>query len=197
MARPQSVTDDQIRDAAREVFVRVGPNAPVSAVAKELGVTHAALFRRVGSKERLLLSALQPESPRAIEWLREAPPDEGIHARLVDILLDLMAFLQRVVPNLVVLRGSGRSLEDLPRRPGPPPPVALRSALATWLDAAISRGSLHEALGTEVLADALLGAMEARCFNGYLGGRDFTPGDDAKYIKELVAGLVPSKREQV
>ena len=40
------------------------------------------------------------------------------------------------------------------------------------------------------LAEALLGAMEARCFNGYLGGESFVPGDDAEFLVELVTALL-------
>lgn len=61
MARPRSITDEEIKEAAREVFVVHGPGAPVSIIAKKLGVTHAALFGRAGSKEQLMMDALCPD----------------------------------------------------------------------------------------------------------------------------------------
>lgn len=51
MARPRSITDEEIHAVAREVFVEHGPVAPVSLIAERLGVSHAALFGRVGTKE--------------------------------------------------------------------------------------------------------------------------------------------------
>jgi AcrR family transcriptional regulator len=190
MARPRSITDDEIREAAREVFVEHGPGASVKLVAQRLGVSHAALFGRAGSKAQLMLDALRPGQPRALAWLAQRPPRVGVERRLVEILGDLMGFLERVVPNLVVLRAAGRSMDELPGGDsGPPPPVALRGALAGWLEEAARAGSLGP-MRHAAVAEGLLGAMEARCFNAYLGGAAFAPGDDEAFLRELVDGLV-------
>ena len=188
MARPRSITDDEIKKAARDVFLEHGPSAPVKFVAEKLGVSHAALFGRAGSKEQLMLDALCPGQPRAAEWLREPPPRLETEERLVEILIDLMTFFQRIVPNLVVLKAAGTLMNDLPSS-NPPPPVALRNALAGWLERAVRDKSL-EPLHCEAVAEGLLGAMEARCFNAYLGGAAFAPGEDAAFVRDLVNGLV-------
>ena len=188
MARPKSITDDEINEAAREVFLAHGPSAPVKLIAKKLGVSHAALFARSGSKEQLMLDALCPGQPRALEWLAQDPPHADTRARLIAILLDLMRFLQQVVPNLVILKAAGRATSDLPEG-STPPPVALRAALSCWLERAIEQGAI-DAVATAPVAEGLLGAMEARCFNGYLGGEAFAPGEDEAFINELVAGLL-------
>lgn len=189
MARPRSVSDAQIEAAARAVFVEQGPGASVAAVAARLGVSHAALFARVGPKSRLMLRALCPGRPSALDAL-DAPPGADAAAHLERTLLDLMSFLRSVVPNLVVLKAAGLEIE-LP--PGaPPPPVALRGALSAWLAAAAAAGHLGIDAPTAV-AEGLLGAMEARCFNGYLGGEAFTPGEDAAFVRALVAGLAPRR----
>jgi len=189
MARPRSITDVEIKEAARDVFVEHGPSAPVKLVAEKLGVSHAALFGRAGSKERLMLDALSPGQPRAVEWLAEPPPPLGVERRLVEVLVDLMEFFQRIVPNLVVLKAAGRSMNDLPGGDGPPPPVALRNALASWLEAAVSAETL-EPVHCAAVAEGLLGAMESRCFNAYLGGAAFAPGEDAAFVRDLVHGLL-------
>ena len=194
MARPRTITDDEIKQAARDVFVEYGPSAPVSLVARKLGVSHAALFGRAGSKDQLMLDALCPGAPRAMEWLSEPPPPTAVEDRLREILIDLMAFFQRIVPNLVVLRAAGRSMDELPGGDGTPPPVALRHALSLWIATAVEAGSCAPIHATSV-AEGLLGAMEARCFNAYLGGDAFAPGEDADFIKELVHGLLRANAE--
>lgn len=188
MARPRSITDEEIHQAAREVFIEHGPNAPVSLIAERLGVSHAALFGRVGTKEQLLLEALCPGRPLAVERFTESPPAEGARDRLIEILTELMAFFQRVVPNLVVLRAAGHSMAELPPREGAPP-VALRWSLTRWLERASEVGALPPVRSWAV-AEGLLGAMEARCFNRYLGGGAFAPGDDGAFVRELVEGLL-------
>jgi AcrR family transcriptional regulator len=60
MGRRRQVSDQQISLAAREVFLDRGPKAPVAMVAKKLGVSTATLFQRTGSKQQLMLMALQP-----------------------------------------------------------------------------------------------------------------------------------------
>lgn len=192
MGRPRSISDDAIRAAAREVFVAHGPGAPVSLVAKQLGVTHAALFSRLGTKDELMVASLGPGQPAAVEVLGRPPPTSRVQARLREVLLDLMSFLSHVAPNLVMLRAAGHVAGALPDTPRTPPPVALRHLLARWLEAAAEAGSIA-ALDGPVIAEALLGAIEARCFNAYLGGPEFAPGTDAAFVRKLVAGLVPSR----
>lgn len=188
MPRPRSITDDAIRHAARDVFVEHGPGASVSLVAERLGVSHAALFNRAGSKRQLMLDALCPDRPRAMRSFAEPPPATGADHRLVEILSELMAFFRRVVPNLVVLKAAGAAPDGSPDPDGPPP-VALRRALTGWLEAAVTEGALAP-MRCPAVAEGLLGAMEARCFNAYLGGPAFAPGDDATFLQALVDGLV-------
>jgi AcrR family transcriptional regulator len=190
MARPRLISDDAIREAARVVFVQDGPGAPVSRVAERLGVSHAALFARVGTKEQLLREALGAGRPPALEALSEDPPKERAHARLVEVLRELMVFLERAVPGLVVLKASGVSLASRTDAP----PVALRRALSRWLSRAIELGAAAP-MDVGAVAEGLLGAMEARCFNAYLGGVTHAPGDDLAFLDALVTGLVPAARK--
>jgi AcrR family transcriptional regulator len=192
MPRPQTVSDAEIRAAAREVFVQEGPSASVARVAERLGVSHAALFARAGSKARLMREALGPDRPAAIAALAEPPPARRAAARLVAILAGLMQFLRRVVPNVVVLKAAGL---ELPEAPGvEPPPVMLRRMLKAWLRAAAATGALPR-VDPVAVAEGLLGAIEARCFNAYLGGASYAPGDDKAFLRALVAGLLrPGRR---
>ena len=193
MARPRSISDQQIHDAAREVFVKHGPNAAVSLIAEKLAVSHAALFGRSGTKQRLMLEALKPGRPDALESLAESPPRAGARARLVDILIELMAFFRRIVPNLVTLRSAGKSMVGRPPEGQAPPPVALRRLLTRWLKRSKTSGNMEPPRAWAV-AEGLLGAMEARCFNSHLGGSAFAPGTDSVFIRRLVTGLLGKTR---
>lgn len=196
MPRPQTITDEEIRATAREVFLEQGPGASVATIAARLGVSHAALFQRAGSKTRLMFEALAVERPAVLGLLDQPPPASEVHAKLVEILVALHDFLARLVPGLVVLRAAGKSLPGPPpgkKRGGGdgPPPVRLRAALTRWLRAAIDDGNVGPC-DAEVVAEAILGAMEARCFNAYLGGEDYVRGDADEFISRMVAGLVPA-----
>lgn len=86
-------------------------------------------------------------------------------------------------------------MNDLPSSGGPPPPVALRNVLASWPQTAVGAESLGP-LHCVAAAEGLLGAMEARCFNAYLGGAAFAPGEDAAFVRDLVHGLVHREAAQ-
>lgn len=191
MPRPRRISDAQIRDAARATFVAHGPSAPVARVAERLGVSHAALFHRVGSKERLLREALCPGVPRAVETLaREPDGDRPVRAQLIAVLDELLAFHRAIVPGLFVLRVSGA---DMASSLGgqEPPPVVLRRRLARWLARAGAAEGIPLA-APAMTAEALLGAIEARCFNAHFGGPTFAPGTDRRFVRCLVDALVPA-----
>lgn len=191
MPRPRRISDDQIAHAARETFLQHGPSAPVALVAEKLGVSHAALLQRVGSKEQLLLLTLPPGGPLLAAHLSEPAPSRGAARRLVELLLDLLAFLREMAPALVVLRSGGVPLE---RALGDrePPTVQLRRLLAAWLHGTGAIGRRRSVL----LAEALLGTIEARCFNAHLGGERFVRGDERRLVRDLVAELVPELRDE-
>ncbi|MEX1366161.1 MAG: TetR/AcrR family transcriptional regulator [Nannocystaceae bacterium] len=187
MVRPQQITDAQITDAARAVFLEHGPGASVRLVARRLGVSHAAVLQRAGSKTALLRRALRPGAPEVAEALARGPdPDRPIDEQLIEHLLSAHDFLQQLVPSLVVLRAAGHDFEHEERVA---PPIHLRRLLAAWLTKARRAGAPR--MGRPVaLAEALLGALEARCFNGYIGGSSFVSGSPQRFVRSLVAALV-------
>lgn len=176
MARPARVTHSQILEAARLTFLELGPSAPLSAIAARLGVTAPALSHRVGSKEALFSQALESPLPSFLEALRRGPPKTNPREQLEALLLQINAFLRSALPNIVVMRHS----RPRPKRSGVPPTVALRSALRDWLVAMPTR------VAPGAMAEAVLGAMEARVFNRYLGGSAFAPGDDGVFLTTLL-----------
>lgn len=190
MARPQKVTGEQIARVAREAFLELGPGISVDVVAKRLGVSHAALFHRVGSKQQLLTTALAPGPPTSLDAFAEGPHTGApVQRQLETVLASLLEYFARRVPALVVLRAAGAPIAGDTDR-GVPPPVELRRRLARWLKAA-NRSALCAVDEPAAVAEALLGALEARCFNAYVGGDAFITGSDRAFIRKLVRGLVP------
>lgn len=189
MARPRQVSDEEIDRAARETFLKHGPNAPVSRIAKTLQVSQAALFHRARSKAELMLRALKPAVPDAAEALENGPRMRGLHRQLAPILASLLKHLEQVSPALAILRTANLPLHSA-RSAAEPPTVMLRRMLSGWLTRAHQSGQT-QIRNPAVIAEALLGALEARAFNRYLGGPAFTPGSDRSFIRHLIEGLVP------
>ncbi len=197
MARPQTISDSEIAGAAREAFLAHGAKTAVAQIADRLGVSAAALFQRVGSKAQLMLLALAPELPPTMDNLAAGPAlDRPIGVQLHEHLFELLTFLQSVIPSLIVLRAAG--LFPPPKRKTqaakadakarPPTPQELRQLLGAWLAEAKQQGRV-DVKNPQVCAEALLGAMEARCFNAHLGGPDYVRGDDRTFLTDLIDGL--------
>lgn len=189
MARPQLVSDAQIFATAREAFLEVGPGVPLSEIAGRLGISQAALLHRVGTKEALMLGALRPETPAAVQVLDQGPSESTpVEDQLLEALRIHLHFLKKLIPNLFVLRCANlsreRTAEGLP-----PPPVELREHLTAWLLRAQRRGLL-EVEDPGAVSEALLGTLEARCFNAHVGGPTFAPGDDEALLRRLVRTFV-------
>ena len=187
MARPRQISDEQIDAAARATFVKHGRAAPVSLVAQKLGVSHTALLQRAGSKDALLVRALSPgRSWSLLVAQLTVPPGPGNgRAQLKVLLGEVLAFHEQMLPGLMVLRSGSLGT---PLAPGEEPPTLLvRRLLKAWLMRAAPLSPSRAA----VVAEAVLGAIEARCFNAYLGGPAFVAGTPRHFVHQLVTGLLP------
>ena len=197
MVRPKQVSDEALLEAARATFLRHGPKTAIAQIADRLGVSAAALFQRVGSKAQLMLLALLPGIPEAMQaFARDPELDQPISAQLQKHLAELMTFFQAVVPSLIVLRAAGlfppprqRARKSGGNQPITPTPIALREHLAQWLATACGQGRI-EVRDPSACAEGLLGAMEARCFNAHVGGDDYIRGTDGEFIAGLIGGLI-------
>lgn len=190
MPRPRQISDEQISSAARRVFSQVGVNAPVALVAKALGVTPAALFHRTGSREQLFIMAMKPAGPRQFKLLKtmsEGPlAGVPVQAQLLEILIRLSAHLAIVSPNVFLLFAAGmikpsRRLGNLP--------LNTRRHLAAWLQRARRAGG-WKFRSASVLADALVGTIEARHLYGYLHGRHASIASERRFVRALVDELL-------
>lgn len=188
MPRPRQVSDEQIRTAARKVFHRVGINAPVALVAKALGVTPAALFHRTGSKEQLFVMATEGVEPRhfkVIQALRGGPvPDRALDEQLTEILTRLSAHLAVVCPNIFLRFAAG-----LHRRRRRGLSEATRHELAAWLERAKPLGPWHFG-SASVMADALVGSIEARHFWGFLHHKRTSVAAEQHFVRALIHELL-------
>ncbi len=189
MARPKQVSDEQLKLVARRVFLEKGVNTPVAVVAKELGVTPAALFHRAKSKEKLISLALWPPDPPELEHLQQGPSGRGaVRDDLAEILNRLNSYFALAVPAIFLLHMGGvrpgkhknkQEAEKIPTM------LRLRRGLAGWLQQAASSRKLRSG-DPRIAAEALLGAMEARHLHGYLAGKKFSPVQNRTFTRALV-----------
>lgn len=201
MVRPRQVSDEQIRDAAREVFLEHGPTASLELVAERLGVSAAALFKRSGSKHQLLLRALSPpEKPAWLERAASGPDDSDARAQLSALALDILSYFEDMVPCMAMLAASGISPMQVVARQSPvPTPIRAQRAVVAWMQRAQDRGLLR-VQDPHALTFALLGALHMRAFTLHVARAHADLGTREAYVADLIdslwQGMAPASSSQ-
>jgi AcrR family transcriptional regulator len=187
MGRRRQVSDQEISEAAREVFLDRGPKAPVAMVAKKLGVSTATLFQRTGSKQQLMLMALQPEVTAITELDRGLQLDVPVRHQLSQILIEINEYLGTIISGSITLRAA-RITAVLPE----PTPYTLRRLLTQWLEEADTAGMLKvEDAGTT--ADVLIGTLESRHIHAYMQQENLSSKQHREYIRTMIDVVFPSR----
>jgi AcrR family transcriptional regulator len=187
MGRRRQVSDQEISEAAREVFLDRGPKAPVAMVAKKLGVSTATLFQRTGSKQQLMLMALQPEVTAITELDRGVQPGIPIRNQLAQVLVELNEYLGMIISGSVTLRAARIEFE-LPE----PTPYTLRRLLTQWLTQAHA-ADLLKVEDAKTTADILIGALESRHIHAYMQQERLSSKQHRDYIKTMLAVVFPER----
>jgi AcrR family transcriptional regulator len=187
MGRRRQVSDRQISAAAREVFLDRGPKAPVAMVAKKLGVSTATLFQRAGSKQQLMLMALQPEGPPVTELERGLQPGVPVRVQLNHVLLELNEYLGTLISGSLTLHAA-RIEAELPE----PTPLRLRAWLAAWLIQAAS-SDLLTVTDAHTTADVLIGALESRHIHAHMQQQRLSSQQHRDYIRAMLDVVFPSR----
>jgi AcrR family transcriptional regulator len=160
MSRPISISDDQILEAARVVFVRNGISATTKEIARQAGVAEGSIFRRFSTKEALFAAAVM--NPRPPIWVRELDHLVGQgepRENLIHITLGMMRFLQEMLPLVMVgwssssVQSAGQPLDNSREEP---PGVRDRRLLTQYLQKEMDMGRLR-ACNAEAVARMLFG----------------------------------------
>lgn len=187
MARPRQMTDEELLAHARQVFLEHGPSASTTLVAKACGVSQAALFKRFGDKQTLLLEALRPPArPPFLELVEAGPADGPLHPQLVAIGEAILGYLRQIVPCMTTLSAAGVSPDKLLEQYDPPPPVLVIASLTRWFHEASDR---LRPIPPQHLAMQFLGGLHVRAFMQHLGrnhGMDRILGEPKPYIEDMV-----------
>jgi AcrR family transcriptional regulator len=188
LARKRVVTDAQITRAARKVFLEHGTRAPVAWVARELGVSSATVFVRMGTKMGLINAALWPPDPAVLAILQRGfQRGTGAAQQLRDIVTDLAAYVDAEIPATFTLYAAG-----LRARPGEDfsdvTPARLRRALAKWLRQGVSAGELR--CSPRIATELILGTLEARALHAFLAKRPVPAREQVTFIRVLLQSIL-------
>ncbi len=189
MGRPRTVSDEVILEAARSVFLEHGPSASTQAIADRLSLSQAALFKRFGTKQDLMLAALRPPIPPFVAEVSAGPIlDQPLLGQLRSIARDSVVFFRAMVPRLMVLKSSGVDLEQILKAFDEPPPVMVRRLLSDYFQRAMDAGLARPAdpLAT---ASLFLGAFHMHSFMSHVTDQ-VMPDEDLFAFSDAVVDVL-------
>lgn len=196
MARPRTVSDDEILLQAREVFLEHGYHVSTTLIAEAVGLSAPALFKRFGTKEALFVRAMAARMPAWVAQCLQGPDDRPFREQLMELGQAMQAFYAEMSPRFAVLHGSG-CLDRVFDAFETPPPIAAFRALTAWFDAAMRAGKIRPLSDPRNAAELLLAAIANRHFTCVLLRHCAPPfSEDDSFLGDLVdtlwSGLAPS-----
>jgi len=182
MARPVSITHQQILEAARAVFLARGlSKASTVEIARRAGVSEGSIFNRFATKDVLFQAAMDEAQPPAFT-LNSFVGKGDVRENLIRITIESIHFLGQLLPKLM-LRWSVRNLAG-GAQAGSRPREVLRS-FASFFRKERALGRLSG--DPEAAARIFMGAVWNYCFlQTVAGDRSMSP---QVFARRLVTGL--------
>ena len=183
--RPQKVSDQEILSKTREMLIKHGAQVSTDVIAKELGVSQPALFKRFKTKRELIIEALKPPAlPPWVEVLKKGPDDRPFMEQLEELLGLIANFFKSSAPVMNVLMNSGISPKEVYEQFKEPPPVASIKHMTSWLERCAEKGLIQKK-GFNVVAASILGGIHLRIFVDQFSGKTRGLGSIDEYVREI------------
>lgn len=197
MARPVTITDEQILEAAQSVLLEQGLDATTQSIAQHAGISEGTIFKRFKTKENLFVCAIL-HNARHEGWLRtleERGEEEPVLEHLERVGVACINFMTSMIPKMHMIMSRHSDLKErVMCSPNAPPLRAIKHLIAYFDEA--QRLDLLLPHSSEHLARLFLATMHHYAFmstanlNSYLELRleDYV----SMTMRQLFSSLIPS-----
>lgn len=159
MARPSTITNQQILQAARQVFLSEGFAASTGDIAKRARVSEGTIFKRFATKEDLFLAAMGTAAAPALMSSLPGRVGKGdLRQGLVSLALELIELYREVLPRVTMMWSCRLPPSQLMKGMTDPPPVRGLRALTAFFDGEQRLGRIG-GCDPEVVARLFAGAI--------------------------------------
>lgn len=195
MARIPKITNQQILDAAREIFLQQGFGASTLEIAHAAGISEASIFKRFPTKEELFLASMGiPEKSAWVEKLDALVGKGNLKQNLIEICLQILEFNRQVVPRLMMLRSRGKAFPDTINTPDSRTSQDLRT-FTNFLKREMEQGRLRSN-DCQTIAMILLGSLMNYVFLEQMHPQGNIAANELVFVQHLVEivwqGIAPS-----
>lgn len=158
MARPTTIDNDTILEAARAVFLERGFSATTAEVASRAGVSEGTVFKRFRTKEQLFRTAMEKGAmDTALESTLADKVGQGeMKEQFAVVLTGAIEHLRIVVPFVMLSWSNPGCVGDRMAEPNPPSIRALR-LLTSYFEAEMRLGRIRRQ-DPEIVARSLMAA---------------------------------------
>jgi AcrR family transcriptional regulator len=192
MARPTTISDDEILAAARAVFGEKGVRGTTAEVAARAGISEGIIFKRFGTKAQLFRQAM--DAGADVEGILQILLDLGPLETAADferLVAWTLETLRRVVPMVLMSWAESRTESGLPKHifaTEKPPPLRALIAVTKYFERQFARGGMKKR-NPEIVARILIGSVWHFAFMEVALGSRNTALAPAKFVKELARML--------
>jgi AcrR family transcriptional regulator len=194
MGRKKSISDADLLEVARAVFIDEGIGASTKEIARRAGISEGVIYQRFTTKDELFFAAMIPP-PADLTTMFQPSRFKG--RKLVEKLtLSMLEFSRQALPVMLpLMMHPGFRLEDLAERQPDSPIFVLRREIGPFLHRESAAGRLGpvDARGASLLIWSLAQAIAFFEKLGAHGGK-FDPEIVQSAIDCMWKGLAPKPR---
>ncbi len=196
MGRKKTVSDADLLEAARAVFVAEGMGASTKEIARRANVSEGVIFQRFATKDELFFAAMIPPPADVTRMFRQSRwKGRGL---IRELTLAMLEFSRRALPVMLpLMMHPGFRLEDLAQRHPDSPIFVLRREIGPFLQRERDAGRLGpvDVRGASLLVWSFAQAMAFFERLGAHGGK-FDPEIIQAAIDCMWQGLAPKPRRR-
>ena len=193
MARPKSIDDEEILEAAREVFLEHGIQATTAEIARRAGISEGTIYRRFSTKHELFVAAMDiPFPPPWVETLQAIDEEDDLRESLEQVALEIIGFFEDMIPkmNMVICNlDEGHPFTETENAP----PLRGLKLVAAFFQRERDRGRIR-GCDPEIVARMFLGSLFHFAFSEVTGINEMLPMPRETYARGLVASLLDGIR---
>jgi AcrR family transcriptional regulator len=190
MARPRSITEGQILNAARGVFLEKGPKATTAEIAARAKVSEGSIFKRFPTKAALFQAAMGSglEAPMWMQALPQAQ-DMGLEEGLLFVGHAALEFFIEMVPRMsMVMASLPKEHQQLPTFSCDGLPVRGIKLLTALIEEWQRQGKAREG-DASVAARIMIGSLFHFAFSEMSGINRWLPMSREDFVSGLVKTL--------
>ncbi|NET02640.1 MAG: TetR/AcrR family transcriptional regulator [Sphaerospermopsis sp. SIO1G2] len=194
MARIPKITNQQILDAACEIFLEQGFGASTLEIAQKAGISEASIFKRFSTKKELFFASMGiPETSPLGNKLDALIGKGNLKQNLIQLSLEILEFNRQVMPRLMMLRSRGNSIPEIFTTEDSPPSRNLKT-FTKFLEREMEQKRLRSS-NPEAIAMIFLGSLMNYVFLEQMQSPENITPEDKKFAEHLVdiiwAGIAP------